>query len=582
VPVVGKSEKTPTGWVYREYDREGQVTSEVPVPTKKQGETTRKGRTKELQRNRREARAAGLSETERNFVQSEPGSAPFYAGQRPEDAPESLEITKEWYDAGKHGRTFGGYKTLVNARQLGEEIHPDWYGLFPDLAQVKPTGRRRRITPAPAAPPLKTLAQTPRPVAPVRPAPPEAPEAAPEAPPPAKIVDKKGQALVPGFAEAAAATPEITEGNLPGEMFTPEAEAIRKRKGPPPKAPEQAELPAAPAAPKPPTETDDIIAWAESPDALDQGFRGEISERLEAMELVAQSDPQGSKWSADAIHRAANVARRREAKAAKAPPKAAPAGRPTVDAEGKPIKYVEPPPAMKAAAAQLEGELEGKKPPGVPAIKPLKEVALSEQQADHLDRWFKARKIGKEEQRGGIDRSRLFGTMQIANGALRNLSGATADYANAKLLRPSPGLKRAEIERRKRNARMNRDTYRSVYSTALETLKAEATAMGATVGHRSGRRSRPRSSCRARRGRSRRWTPTATWTRPGSRPSPSASHSIGMKCRWPTTRSCARSSRRSSRSRPGSRPGRSPRRSGRTRSPRVLRGWATTPSATSP
>lgn len=61
---------------------------------------------------------------------------------------------------------------------------------------------------------------------------------------PIRAVDAEGQALVPGFVEAAQGTPQMTEGNLPGELFTPAAEAARGRTGPLPKAPTQAELPA--------------------------------------------------------------------------------------------------------------------------------------------------------------------------------------------------------------------------------------------------------------------------------------------------------------------------------------------------
>ena len=53
------------------------------------------------------------------------------------------------------------------------------------------------------------------------------------------IRDKNGQALIDGFAEATFGTPIITEGNLPGDLFSAEQEAIRKRAV----TGEQAELP---------------------------------------------------------------------------------------------------------------------------------------------------------------------------------------------------------------------------------------------------------------------------------------------------------------------------------------------------
>jgi len=56
------------------------------------------------------------------------------------------------------------------------------------------------------------------------------------------VRDKKGQALIEGFMEATSETPILTEGNLPGKMFTKDEEARRERqrKGlPEPVAPKQ-------------------------------------------------------------------------------------------------------------------------------------------------------------------------------------------------------------------------------------------------------------------------------------------------------------------------------------------------------
>ena len=69
------------------------------------------------------------------------------------------------------------------------------------------------------------------------------PEVAAEVPSePIRVVEAGGQELVPGFVEAAQRTPEMTEGRMPGEMFTAEAEAIRRREGPAPPPPEQVAL----------------------------------------------------------------------------------------------------------------------------------------------------------------------------------------------------------------------------------------------------------------------------------------------------------------------------------------------------
>ncbi len=59
---------------------------------------------------------------------------------------------------------------------------------------------------------------------------------------PIRAVEASGQGLVPGFVEAAQGTPQMTEGNLPGGMFTAEAARVRAREGPAPAEPVQAEI----------------------------------------------------------------------------------------------------------------------------------------------------------------------------------------------------------------------------------------------------------------------------------------------------------------------------------------------------
>ncbi len=107
------------------------------------------------------------------------------------------------------------------------------------------------------------------------------------------------------------------------------------------------EVPEAPPVPveakkPPPTTSDDIIAWAQSRDAPDQGFRGALGERLEAMALAAESDPAGSKWTAREINKAAGQAAKAEA--------------PPIPVEAKPK-----PPAPPVPAKEKIG------PPKVPA-----------------------------------------------------------------------------------------------------------------------------------------------------------------------------------------------------------------------
>jgi hypothetical protein len=290
---------------------------------------------------------------------------------------------------------------------------------------------------------------------------------------PAKVVDREGQALVPGFMEAAAETPEITEGRLPGEMFTPEAEAIRKREGPPPAAPVQAELA---------TAVDLAPELAYPKELREELVKLPVADRRTTIGVIErelrlaqeQEDARAAGDQGRVIELDQEMAELRGG----IPENFSAFGRRAMATHiGDAVKRAPEPtrPKPRPARARTEAPL--------PAPRKLKEVALTDEQADHLDRWFKARKMKEGEARAGITRDRIFGSMQVAKGALRNLVGATSDYDAAKKLRPGPGTTQAEIQRRKRIARIDRDTYKGVYATALETLKAEVEKIGGTPGH---------------------------------------------------------------------------------------------------
>jgi uncharacterized protein YodC (DUF2158 family) len=109
----------------------------VAAETKEQ----RKARQTEERAARRKARTESLNELEKKIVTSEPGSVVNDVWPQ----AQSLDFAKEWYDNGKMGANVALYRVLVNARQLGVEIHEEWYRIFPDLKDVAVEGKRKRV-----------------------------------------------------------------------------------------------------------------------------------------------------------------------------------------------------------------------------------------------------------------------------------------------------------------------------------------------------------------------------------------------------------------------------------------------------
>ena len=101
---------------------------------------------------------------------------------------------------------------------------------------------------------------------------------------------------------------------------------------------------------------DDIIAWAEGPDAQDQGFRApDLADRLESIALAVEENPEGSKWPAADIWKAQERVRERTA----------------VEAEPAPVE----PPVKKAKIIPTRAEGGGVVYVAEPIVEPPDQIA---------------------------------------------------------------------------------------------------------------------------------------------------------------------------------------------------------------
>jgi hypothetical protein len=137
-PIRSDIGRTPGGkeWLIRRYDRAGAVVDERgPFATKKEAQEARKPLAKEEQAHRRAERKVTLSPEERRIATAEPSTL---------RADDSFDMALEVYVQGKPQNS-KILKALRAARQLGQEVHPGWYDIFPALGDVTETGERTPI-----------------------------------------------------------------------------------------------------------------------------------------------------------------------------------------------------------------------------------------------------------------------------------------------------------------------------------------------------------------------------------------------------------------------------------------------------
>lgn len=136
------------GWRMRTYDRAGQMVDEVPTRTKSDAQAALRDRREQLKKNKAALRKVRLDEQELEVVSSAPGTWDW-------PTEDSVEIAKGWYDGGKKGDVPALYRTLMNARQMGVDIHEGWQEIFPDLKEAEDVGGRKRLPVTPATPPTR-------------------------------------------------------------------------------------------------------------------------------------------------------------------------------------------------------------------------------------------------------------------------------------------------------------------------------------------------------------------------------------------------------------------------------------------